>query len=357
MSTIASGGFRFSKFSTGGQWYWSIEANNIQGANQLYYLWDIRTPFGALSDGVDVPIPGDVVVEMANSLVQFQQQLSPLLALVSGQVNSFNITITQGDPASSIGAVNFINAGAFGSFMTAYASPAVPWLSASPTTIPGIGQNQKGQFGLILNPAVLTTQTTPYSGTINLQDNRPTPTLIPITVNVTVLPQPIIGISTNSIQLLWTLLTAQNSGSQQLVITNSGPPTSVLNFTVAKVTNCSPWLSFTPIVVTGIQSGGTSIITLSLVPQCIPAAAGIYFETILISSQNASNNPVAIQVQLTVQDCFSPHREAIGWVGGDYDGGPGAPYRDGPGNQIAPGLGGGNGDPPAPPDTPWPHKT
>jgi hypothetical protein len=354
MSTVASGGFRFQKISVGGTWYWSIEANNIQGANQLYYLKDIRTPFGALTDGVDVPIPGDVVCEMASSLANFQQQLAPLLVLVSGQQTTFNVTITQGDPSSSVGSINFMNAGALGSFMTASATPAVPWLSASPTTIPGVGQNQRGQFGLILNPAILTTQTIPYTGIINIQDNRPIPTIIPITVNVTVLPPPIIDVSTTCIQLSWTLINGQNSGSQQLTVTNGGPINSILNFTVAKVTNSSPWLSFTPPVVTGLAGGSNAIITFSLNGTAIPQAAGIYFETILISSQNACS--VAVQVQLTVYEQCGPH-QAVEWVGGNYSGGPGAPYRYGPGNQIAPGLGGGDGDPPAPEESPWPRKS
>ena len=344
MSSIASGGFRFQKISVGGTWYWSIEATNIQGANQLYYLKDIRTPFGALTDGVDVPIPGDVVLEMACSLTQFQQQLSPLLQLLSGQQTTFNVTITQGDPSSSIGGVNFLNAGAFGSFMTASATPGVPWLSASPVTIPGIGQNQKGQFDLILNPSILTSQTTPYSGTINLQDNRPTPTLIPITINVTVLPQPVIEVSALCINMSWALINSSNNGAQQLTITNNGPPSSILSFTAAKVTNYSPWLAFTPVVFSGIPSGGTAIITFSLVSGCIPPAPGVYFETILLSSQNAQNSPVAIQIQLNVSENLCPPFQAVEWVGGNYEGGPGPPYRYGPGNQNTPGSG--NGDPP-----------
>src|SRR5580704_13419373 len=106
--TVARGGFTFSKYSVGGAWTWEVSADNIQGANQLYYVRDIRTPFGALTDGVDVPIPGDVVTQMAATLVQLQQQMAPQLTLVAGQPTSFNVTITQGDPSSDAGIVNFL---------------------------------------------------------------------------------------------------------------------------------------------------------------------------------------------------------------------------------------------------------
>jgi len=367
-STVASGGFRFRKISVGGAWYWSIDANNIQGANQQYYVRDIQTPFGRYTDGVDVPIPGDVVTEMASSLAQFQQQLAPLLAVVAGQQTTLNVTVTQGDPASAAGAINIVNAGAFGSFMTASATPTVPWLSASPTVIPGIGQNQQAQFTIILDPTTLVTAPTPYTGVMNLQDNRATPTIIPITVNVTVLPQPVISPSPLKVGFSWTLLTAANSGSQQLIITNTGPVGSILGFNVAKVQNNSPWLQFSPPAASGIASGGTAIITLSLVPFGIPQIPGCYFETILISSPNASNSPVAVQVELIVTEgiCPPPYG-AVEWRGGDYSGGPGPPFRYGPGNQPVPGSGW--GDPPAPgpnepphpphppfPRPPWPRK-
>jgi hypothetical protein len=370
-STVASGGFRFSQISVGGTWYWSVTADNILGAGQLYYVRDIDTPFGKLTDGVDVPIPGDVVASMASSMLQFQQQLAPLIALVAGQSTTINVTCTQGDPASQVGAINVINAGAFGSFMTASASPTVPWLSASPTTIPGIGQNQQAQFSLILDPTTLQTAAVPYTGVINLQDNRNPPTLIPITVNVTVLPQPIILPNTTALCFQWDLMTGANNGAQQLIITNNGPATSILGFTVAKVQNNSPWLDFSPISASGLGAGQTAIITFSVSGGGIPQMPGEYFETILISSPNASNSPVAIQVSLLVNECGPDrdrHRPAgdhpggyppfgepkqpgvcagEDWIpGGDYDGGPGQPYANGPGFQPTPGAGW--ADPPAP---------
>ena len=358
-STVAGGGFRFSQISVGGTWFWSVTADNITGAGQLYYVRDIETPFGKLTDGVDVPIPGDVVIQMAQSMSQFQQQLAPLIALVSGQSTTITATVTQGDPASQVGAINIINAGAFGSFMTASASPTVPWLSASPTTIQGIGQNQQAQFSFILDPTTLQTAPTPYTGTINLQDNRSPATIIPIQIVVNVLPQPSISVNATNICMQWTLLTGANSGSQQLIITNSGPVGSTLGFIVGKVQNASPWLAFSPTSASGLASGQSASVTFSLVPGGIPQICGEYFETILISSQNAANSPIAVQVSLIVTngaDCDDPPSNPNGyspfgepnqpgvcapggdWApGGNYAGGPNSPFNNGPGNPYPPG--------------------
>jgi hypothetical protein len=318
-SNVAGGGFRFSQISVGGTWYWSVTADNITGAGQLYYVRDIETPFGKLTNGVDVPIPGDVVNAMASSMSQFQQQLAPLLALVSGQQTVISVTVTQGDPASQVGAINVINVGSFGSFMTATATPTVPWLSASPTVVQGIGQNQTAQFGLVLDPTLLQTSVTPYTGQINFQDNRATPTVVPVTVVVTVLPQPVIQINTNALQMSWELDTGANSGAVQLIVTNSGPAGSTLSFNVAKVQNASPWLSFTPISVSNLAVGQQAVITFSIIPQGVPQVSGQYFETIMLSSVNAANSPVSIQVGLVVTENATEPVPPVEWQGGDYD--------------------------------------
>ncbi len=299
-SNVAAGGFTFSKVSVGGTWFWTIRADNIQGSSQLYYMEKICTPFGKLTDGVEVPIPGDVVHEMAKTLSQFQQQLAPLLQLQTGTPTVFNTTVTQGDPMSEIGTIPFFNAGAFGSFMTATATPNSMWLSTSPATVAGLNKNERGQFVITINPATLLSANSPYTGVVNLQDNRETPTFIPIVVNVTVLPQPTIQVEPVAIGLSWALMTGANSGSAQLTVTNSGPAGSILNFAVAKAQNSSPWLAIAPQGGGPLASGASSIITLSLISYGVPQVPGTYTDTLIVSAQNASNCSVAILVSLTV---------------------------------------------------------
>jgi len=296
---VASGGFTFSQVSTGGTWFWTVTSTNIQGANQLYQVTNIVTPFGNITDAI-IPIPGDIIAAMYNSLQQFQQQLAPLLALVSPNPAIFSLTVTEGDSSSTVGSVIIQNIGAFGSFMTATATPDVPWLSASPATIPGIDKNQQARFNISINPATMLAANSPYVGHVNIQDNRTPPTIIPATVNVTVLPRSNILVSPIQINLTWSLSAQVGNGSQQLTVSNNGPAGSQLTFTVAKVQNVSPWLTFSP------QSGGplaqnvSSIITCSLVQLNIPQSPGTYNETLLVSSYSASNNPISVMVTLVV---------------------------------------------------------
>lgn len=300
MGTVVSGGgFEFQVESVHGVWRWLVRANNLQGVGQLYELVNITTPFGSLFQ-TQIPIPGDVVEAMAQSLHDLQSQLAPLMVLVPPSVTSFNLLVTEGDPDQAIGSVEVQNAGAFGSFMTATSTPSVPWLSASPNFVQGIGKNEKTTFSLSLLTATLLESGSPYSGIVNLQDSRDPPTVIPVTVNVTVLPRPVISVSPSQVSLTYVLSTSTPGGAQAVTVENAGPVGSQLDFTVTKVNNNSPWLAITPLSGGSLASGATDQVTFSVVPGQVPLVPGLLQETVRISSPNASNSPVDVTVQLTV---------------------------------------------------------
>lgn len=298
-SQVAASGFTFDKISVGGTWYWTVRATNIQSSSQLYQVTDIISPFGKLG-AVDVPIPGDIVLEMANCISQLQQQLAPMLALVGTTPVTYAVTVTEGDAASQVAIIPFQNVGAFGSFMTVTSTPDSPWLSANPPTVAGLNKNDQGQTTIILNPATLLATESPYTGHVNLQDNRSPSTVIPITVVVTVLPKPEIGVSPSSVALSFTITGSIPSGAVSLTITNTGPAGSSLSFTVAKVNNLSPWLAFVPASGGPLASGDSAIVTCSVVTSGVPLVPGTYTETLLVSSPNSSNGPVSVPVTLTV---------------------------------------------------------
>jgi hypothetical protein len=300
MTTIVSGGgFEFSTESVGGVWRWTVQANNLQGVGQLYQIINIYTPYGFLVD-TQIPIPGDVVTSMAQSITQFQQQLDPLLALVDPIQTSFSVTVTEGDPVTGVGSVSIQNSGAFGSFMTAIATPDSSWIQVSPNSIIGLGKNEQGSFNIAVSPSTLLYTSSPYSGIINLQDNRSTPTIIPISINVNVLPRPVISASPLTVNFSYALLTGTPSGAQTLEVQNSGPATSSLEFTLAKVYNRSDWLDIVPTTGGPLASGNSTLITLSIISSEVPQVSGVYTDTVRISSQNASNSPVDVSIILTV---------------------------------------------------------
>lgn len=299
MGSIVSGGcFQFKIESTGGYWSWSVRADNTQGLGQYYFIENVYTPYGPLFN-TQIPIPGDVITSMSDSLTEIRNQLAPMLALVNPSTTSFILTITEGDANVSIGSVEIQNVGAFGSFMTATATPSVSWLTSSPSSLDSIGKNETGSFNLTLLTTTLLNANSPYSGVINLQDQRTPPTIIPITVSVVVLPRPVISVDLSTVNLTYILLTGTPGSSQAITVQNVGPSGSQLSFTAAKVDNVS-WLTVTPTSGGPLNSGSTDQVTFSLVSSAVPQAAGVYSETVRISSSNASNSPVDISIILTV---------------------------------------------------------
>lgn len=298
-SVVSGGGFSYSLQSVGGAWSWRVVASNIQNSGQTYEVVDVMTPFGPY-DVLHSPIPGDVITEMARVLAQFQSQLSPTLSLVSPGTSTFSTTVTQGDPKIIVAAVPFANTGALGSFLTVTATPDVNWLSSTPTTVIGLGKNQQGQITIILDPSTLLYISSPFTGHVNLQDNRATPTITPLTVNVTVLPPPIIGVNSSTLTLTYTIGTNTPGGAQILTITNTGPSGSSLTGVVGKVTNNSAWLAFTPPSFGPLASSSTQDITFSVITIGCPRIPGTYTETMMVASTNPLVSPVLVTVQLVV---------------------------------------------------------
>jgi len=296
---VAGGCYGFNIESIGGTWSWNVHADNTQGLGQLFKVQDINTPYGSLYTAM-IPIPGDVVLAMADSLSDVQDQLAPMLSLTQGSVSSFNIVITEGDSNVDIGTIGIQNVGAFGSFMVATATPTVSWLQTNPSYISDLGKNGTGNFGFTLLTGALLNANSPYTGIVNLQDNRNVPTTIPISFTVTVNPRPVISAVPLSLAFTHSLSLNTSSGAQQVEIENVGPASSVLNVSLVRVNNNSSWIDFTPTAAGPLNSGDSTLITFSVVKANVPLSPGVYQDTIRISSPNAANSPVDVTVTLTV---------------------------------------------------------
>jgi hypothetical protein len=294
---VRGGGFDFDVCSVGGLWQWRVTASNIHGAGQLYQVEDIRTPFGSLST-VDIPIPGEVVAAMAESLSTFQQQLQPKIVLTGSP--AFNVTVTEGDPVLVIGSTTFVNGGAFGSFMTATGSPDSPWLGVDPPSVAGIDKNGSGSMSVRVDPRILLATASPYLGHVGIQDNASPMNLVTVPVTVTVLPRPAISVDSSTVGLSFYLASMVPGGAASITVTNSGPLGSYLSFSLAKVQNQSPWLAIAPLSGSSVPSGGAVSSTFSVVSDQVPKIPGSYTETVQIASPNASNSPQQVVVTLIV---------------------------------------------------------
>jgi hypothetical protein len=298
-ANISGGCFEFSTESIGGTWSWKVRSNNLQGLGIAYEVIDIYSPWGPFPV-TELPIPSNVITEMADSITSIQDQFAPLLALVDPTVTTFNVIIVEGDPNQAVGDVAIMNVGAFGSFMTATATPSAASLEVTPSSITGLGKNDQGTFNISLLTATLLSSSSPYSETITIQDNRTPPTTETISVNITVHPRPTIGYSPTSISLTFISSTNTPGGAQQLTVSNVGPTGSTLEYTVASI-NSSSWLEFTPTSGGPLTPGVSSIVTISVDAAAASSLApGSYSDTLRISSTNATNTPVDIIVTLTV---------------------------------------------------------
>lgn len=296
---VSGGGFSFQFDTTDGRWTWGIRASNIRAAGQFYEVTDVGTPWGPLTSA-RIPIPGEVVQAMAESLTSFQAQLAPVMTLPSPATTSFSVTVNEGGTPVAFGPVSVANSGAFGSFMTASATPSSSWLQVSPASVAGLGQGQQAAFSFTVLPSLLLATSSPYAGTVNLQDNRSPPTIVPVSVSVTVLPRPTISLSETSVTLTYSLTTMSAGGAASVSIANSGPPNSTLDWLAAKIQNCSPWLAVTPVSGGPLAAGSSESLTFSVVSSAVPMIAGTYSDTVRYSASGASNSPVDLVVNLVV---------------------------------------------------------
>lgn len=290
-------GGEFSVCSVGGTWRWRVTASNVHGAGQLYQVESIQTPFGSLVN-TDIPLPGEVVAAMAESLATLQQQLQPKIALTGAA--SLTLTVTEGDAVFPAGTLLFVNAGAFGSFMTVTGSPDSPWLSVDPPTVAGINKNASGQMGVRVDPRIMLAGSSPYLGHINLQDNASPSNLIAVPVTVTVIPRPAITLSQDTVFLTYYLASGVPGGASSITVSNTGPLGSFLSFSLAKAQNQSPWLAIAPMSGTNMPSGAEATIVFSVLSVGVSHIPGVYTEIVRVSSPNASNSPKELTVSLTV---------------------------------------------------------
>jgi len=298
MASVSGSAFEFSVESTGGLWRWKVVSRNA-GAGVEYDVEDVCTPWGSLYQTA-IPIPDAVVTEMAAGIVAMKQQLSPLLVLDDPGNVSFVVVITEGDPNLVVADLPFHNGGAFGSSLTATATPSAPWLKAEPGQLSGIGKNEAGRFTVTLLTGSLLASGAPYLAVVNLQDNRVPSTIIPVAFSVSVLPKPVIAVDQPSLDFVWYQSTSTGTGPFTVHVSNAGPANSTLDWTAGRLHGTSPWLSFSPASGGPLASGDDEAVQLSLVSGSIPSIPGTYADSVRFSCPNSANGYVDVPVTLNV---------------------------------------------------------
>lgn len=278
-----------------GKWRWTTRVD-VTGSVPAYQIRDIVAPFGLLRD--TVPIPGDVIVAMGESITEVKSQFPPSILLGP---TTLTFTVDEGRGFSLPQTVTITNNGVFGSLLGTAISASAAYIQATPANVGNLAFNEAGAFSVAVDSTDLLASSSPYNQTVTVAD--PAASNNPRTLPITITVRPKATILASPLTLTFAV-TAPLSGpfpsipSQTFTLQNSGPASSVLGYQIQKLTNLSPWLSgFSP--VTGsLNSMASQVVTVTVAPP-EGTTTGTYEERLRISGYS-TNSFVDVLVQLVV---------------------------------------------------------
>ena len=204
----------------------------------------------------------------------------PPTAAVSVDASSLSFTATAGDTRPDAQTINITNSGDGSLVWTASKSQTWLTLDAASGTAPATIHASVNLSGL--DPGT-------YTDTITITADGATgsPVKIPVTLTVNA-TQPVLSVGSTSLTFSADA-GGSNPAAQALAITNSG--TGTLNWTAATTQS---WLSLSSASGAAPSTPYVSVNTAGL-------KAGIYNDTITVTSDGATNSPATIPVTLTVK--------------------------------------------------------
>lgn len=288
--------FQFFQDTTSGRWTW-ITAIDVTGIAPVYQIESITTPFGVLRDSI--PLPGDVVIAMSESISEVQNQYPP--SILVGPPASLTFDVDEGYGFSVGQAAQITNNGVFGSLLNALLTTSAPYVTVDPSQLGNLSSGESGVFEVALDSTDLLSGSSPYSETVTVTDGEASnsPQVLPITINV----RPKATIQVTPASLNFTVIKPLTGSfpaipTQTFDIENTGPAGSILNWQVQQV-GAESWLySFTPLSGT-LASGATETITVTVVPPD-STPTGTFTETLRVSGYSTNlTADVALQLDVT----------------------------------------------------------
>jgi hypothetical protein len=277
-----------------GYWRWKTRMDVSQATPQ-YSVRDVVSPFGLLRD--NVPIPGPVVVAMAASITELQQQFAPLIL---NSPTTLTFTVDQGRGFSPPQTVTVTNNGVYGSLLSPVLTTSASYVVATPADLGGLPFNVPAQTAITVDSTNLLATSSPYAATVVVQD--PTALNSPQTISLAIVVRPLANIAVSPAILTY-YVTKPLTGpfppipSQYFVLSNTGPTASLLQYEIQKTCNF-PWVASYNPVSGSIAGGSFQNVTVAVQPDfCM--STGTYTETLRISGY--SDNYVAtVQIQLII---------------------------------------------------------
>jgi hypothetical protein len=295
-SNILFQDYQFKTQTLRGFWKWTTRVD-VSGSIPAYFIRDIMSPFGLLRDGV--PLPGDVVRAMADSITELMSAFSPTILI---DPVALTFTVDEGRGFSEAQTVGVTNAGVYGSILGAKLTTSAPFIRVTPTEVGGLAANEGGTFQVSVDSSSMVATMSPYAETIILQDTAATNS--PRSLPVTVIVRPKASIVLPVASLSFTVSKPLSGPfppipAQTFQIFNDGDPASLLDYTIQRVTAASMgWLvSYSP--PTGQIAGGASQIVSVVVQPDECYNPGTYTETLRVSGYS-SNYYADVAITLTI---------------------------------------------------------
>jgi hypothetical protein len=300
--TISAANLRFQDYQfqvqiPTGVWRWTTRMD-VSGSFPFFQVRDICSPYGVLRDSI--PLPGDVVVAMKESIDQIKENFPPRIFV--GPPQSLTFEVDEGRGFSDLQNVILTNDGVFGSILGASLTTSAEYVTVSPANVGNLAANSSGSFDVSVDSTSLLASHGPYSESVTIQDPNAsnTPQPLPVTIHVRpkatilALPTPLIFSVTKPSVGPFPIIPPQ-----QLVVQNTGPSGSVLDFQIQKLTSTSGrWLSgFAPVSGT-LASGAVETINIHVAP-CEGILSGTYEETLRVMGYS-TNRYVDVLVRLVV---------------------------------------------------------
>jgi hypothetical protein len=289
-------GFRYTTAS--GTWRW-VTRMDVSGAGVVFEIREINSPFGSLRD--TIPIPGEVITAMADSITEVQSNFPPNI-LLGPPPTPLVFDVDEGRGFSDSQNVVVTNDGVFGSLLNIALATSASYVTTTPATVGNLAANEAGSFDVAVDSTDLLASMSPISETISASDANASNS--PIVYDVTINVRPKATIALSSVLLSFTVskpLTGSFPAipSQTFEVENTGAAGSSLDYQIRAFTGLAgDWLSGFAPVTELLASGATQLTTVSVAP--IDSMGPGFYEEILRVSGYSTNSYVDLTVQLTI---------------------------------------------------------
>lgn len=286
--------YQFEVSLASGTWRWTTRVD-VSKAQVQTEIRDVITPYGLLRDSI--PIPGEVVQEMADSIQQVLLAYPPSILLDPA---SLVFVVDEGRGVSASVPIRVTNNGILGSLLSIQVTSSAPYVIAMPANVSGLVANASGSFDVSVDSTYLLASGSPYTAGLTVQSSAASnsPQLIPVAV--TVRPKATIAPAPTALSFYVGLpLTGvfPPIPSQQISLFNTGPSTSVLDYQIRSLVGV-PWLASVSPVYGSINSGGMQPVIVAVAPPT-GMMSGVYMETLRITGYS-TNMSVDVVVTLNI---------------------------------------------------------